>query len=114
MIMQIPVNIQEFLSNPSVMYTKTFLFKCGYYSFFYGLFTNTVEVIFSNPHKTAKKYFLPNILKPATQLIIWFESFVKILYGGISNGLIGLTWPISIPLIKYSYKFNQEDTNQGK
>ena len=100
------LNIQNILSYPGVLYTGKFLLTCGYYSFFYGIFTETVEVIGFGPYEifTQEKYLLPLWLKPANKLIESFNSIAKIFYGGISNGLIGLTWPISIPLIKFIYK----------
>lgn len=120
------MNSFAFNPNPVVSAAGKFFIKCGYYSFLYGIINNTVDtVIFSDPYTISKKYSLPACLKPATQLIGWFEQFTKILYGGITNGLIGLTWPVSVPLIQFWYRSNpsnssnqsrsiQGDTTQGK
>jgi hypothetical protein len=108
------------MSNPIVLTTGSFLVNCGYYSFYYGIFINTCDLLMTDPNKTSEKYLLPNSLKSASGLIIWYESLFKIFYGGVCNGLVGLTWPVSIPLIQFWYRHNsnkptiQEDKDPKK
>ncbi len=112
------LNIKSFTSHPGVLFTGDFLILCGEISFYSGLIMGALDE-FASTYCGPEKYLLPSYLKPASFLIACFDSFAKIFYSGVTNGLIGLTWPVSIPLIQTWYRYKsikpiQEDKDQEK
>jgi len=80
-------SLKNILLNPFVLSTGSFLFACGRYSFYYGIFIICIDFMISEPHIESKKYVLPSCLEPSKQLIIWYESSVKIFYAAVTNGI---------------------------
>jgi hypothetical protein len=60
------------------------------------------------------KYSLPPSLQMLTHVVCAYDVGFQVMYGGITNGLIGLTWPVSIPLIRYLYKKPIKDQKQDE
>jgi hypothetical protein len=49
-----------------------------------------------------------------TLMVCAYDVGFQVMYGGITNGLIGLTWSVSIPLIRYLYKKPIKDQKQDE
>lgn len=90
-----------------MLYTKpigSFLLNCGIYSFYWGALSGTFMLTTADPLTIQEKYSLPPSLRVLSHVICAYDAAGQVVYTAISSGLIGLTWPISIPLIRYWYK----------
>ena len=82
-----------------------FLITCGSFSFYCGIITN---ILLIDANKIISKYNLPKNLEFTEPFIIAYDGLFRVLYKSTLYGLIGLTWPVTLPLIKYLYK---DDSN---
>ena len=108
--------INNVLTDQNILLAQNFLIKCGKTSFFLGFSFLSVNALFdakiveiSNDNTT---YDLPRHLKLVKPFITVFDSLWKIIYVSSLYGLIGLTWPVSVPLIRYMYKKDIKNDKQ--
>lgn len=109
--------INNIFSNQNILLTQRFLIECGVTSFYVGFTFNSLNALFDanliEQSYDNTTYILPQHLQLAKPIIIMFDSLWKILYGSVIYGLIGLTWPVSIPLIRYLYKKDLKDKDKS-
>jgi len=74
-----------------------------------GVLSGSLNIVFTHPEIIKSKYSLPPSLRMLTHVVCAYDAAFQVIYVAIINGLIGLTWPVSIPLIRYLYKKPIED-----
>jgi vacuolar-type H+-ATPase subunit I/STV1 len=97
----------ESITNNLTIYAKpvgSFLMTCGVYSFYWGILSGSIQMLATDHSTIQAKYSLPPSLSKLSHVVCAYDAAFEIIRMAITNGLIGLTWPISIPMIRYWYK----------